>query len=291
VAPRWTWSGRSTCNRGPIPAWVRACTPPRTSSSGAPPLVLDPERGSAFDRELEEHGGTPASARGARAAGGEAEASSEPRVPPPWARADGFTRPAPAPVAAARSAGGLARPGLGEDPASAVAAEAQRPKPSASAAALSLAFLVAAAAVTFVAWRGSLSAYPGPAAVGAIEAEHVAAGPYDTAAGTPVLVVRGQVTARDHLDGPVQVEAQLWDDGSLVATAQGAAGATATPEEVYASGTPGEAEALRRALDSRAADGLAAGESAPFLILFPPPAPEMRGRELRVVASAPAGAR
>jgi hypothetical protein len=106
-----------------------------------------------------------------------------------------------------------------------------------------------------------------------------------------VLVVRGQVTARDHLDGPVQVEAQLWDDGSLVATAQGAAGATATPEEVYASGTPGEAEALRRALDSRAADGLAAGESAPFLILFPPPAPEMRGRELRVVASAPAGAR
>jgi len=257
---------------------------PDLALEGPPGFVLDRDPGPALDRDPEGPGSTPGFALAAGAVGGAGEASEEAPASGPSRRAHEFTSPVPGP-------GPGPRPEPDQAPASGSLGGPQRSRTSAAAAALSLAFMVAAAAVTFFAWRGSMSAHPGQTARSEIEAEGVSAGPYDTAAGTTVLVVHGRVTARERVAGPVQVEAQLWDRGNLVATAGGAAGGSATPEEIHAVGTSGEAEALRRALDARAARGLAAGDSAPFLILFPPPAPKLRGLELRVVASAAAGAR
>jgi hypothetical protein len=107
---------------------------------------------------------------------------------------------------------------------------------------------------------------------------------YDTAAGSPVLVVRGRVGARAAVDGLVRVRVELVDGARVVATATGLAGAEATAEEVFGAVTPAEVAALRRALDARATTGLAAGASVPFLVVFPAPAPDPRGLELRVGA-------
>jgi len=158
---------------------------------------------------------------------------------------------------------------------------------SALANSLSLALLLAAAAGLFLAWRGGLGArvagaleHAAPAPL--TEAAGVTAGLYDTAAGSPVLVVRGQVAARAAVAGPVRVRVEVVAAGRTVAAAEGLAGATATAEEVFGAGEDGPAASLRRALDRRAAMSLAPGARTPFLVLFPPPAPETRGAWLRV---------
>jgi predicted Zn finger-like uncharacterized protein len=161
---------------------------------------------------------------------------------------------------------------------------------------LSLALLIAVAVVLFLTWRGGLVAkLRGALALGTpaplVEASAVTGGLYDTAAGSAVLVVRGQIGARGTVTGPVRVRVELVDGARVVAAATGFAGAAATAEQVYGAGTPEEAAALRRALDARAARAVAAGASVPFLVVFPPPTPDPQGLRVRVDAEpAPATA-
>ncbi len=160
---------------------------------------------------------------------------------------------------------------------------------------LSLALLIAVAVALFLAWRGGVSARSmGPFArrpAPLVEALAVRGGLYDTAAGPAVLVVRGRVGARVAVSGAVRVRVDLVESGRVVATAVGLAGATATPEQVFETGAPEASAALRRALDGRAATSLAAGATEPFLVVFPPPAPDPRGLELRVAAEPQPAAR
>jgi len=219
-----------------------------------------------------------------------------PRTAAEVASAATFDVPAPSPPVAA--------PAERRPPALAAAAvhgSARRASPrdrrivSALANSLSLALLLAAAAGLFLAWRGGLGArvagalaYAAPAPL--TEAAGVTAGLYDTAAGSPVLVVRGQVAARAAVAGPVRVRVEVVAAGRTVAAAEGLAGATATPEEVFGAGEDGPAASLRRALDRRAAMSLAPGARTPFLVLFPPPAPETRGARLRISTEPASGA-
>ena len=153
----------------------------------------------------------------------------------------------------------------------------------------SLVFLVAVAAALFFGWRGGLvarvrGALGRGAAAPLLTPAGVTGGWYDTAAGAPVLVVRGKVDARATVSGPVRVRVELVDGARVVASATGLAGAAATAEEVFALETAAEAAALRQALDARAVTAIAAGASAPFLVVFPAPAPDPRGLRLRVGA-------
>jgi hypothetical protein len=213
-----------------------------------------------------------------------------PAVPVPWSADEtppsaGLAAPeppmpsvAPAPVPAPASSGS----------APSAAAAGGGPLVAALTSSLSLALLIAVAIALFLAWRGglparllgSLSRAPAPL----VEALAVRGGLYDTATGSAVLVVRGQVGARAAVSGPVRVRADLVDGGRVVATASGLAGATATAEQVFGVGAPEEVAALRRDLDARAVTSLAAGATVPFLVVFPPPAPDPSGLELRVAA-------
>jgi hypothetical protein len=153
---------------------------------------------------------------------------------------------------------------------------------------LSLALLIAVAVALFLVWNGGVAARlqgmlgrgePTPL----VEPVGVHGGWYDTAAGVPLLAVKGQVRAHAPVGEAVRVRVELLQAGSVVASAEGLAGATATPEQVFGAGTAADSAALRRALDA-ASRPLAAGETAPFLVLFPPPLPDARGLELRVRA-------
>jgi len=151
----------------------------------------------------------------------------------------------------------------------------------------SLALLITVAVALFFTWRGGLlGRLRGAMARGtpSVEASAVTGGLYDTAAGSPVLVVRGRIGAKSAVTGPVRVRVELVDGARVVAAAVGLAGSAATAEQVHGAGTPEEAAALRRALDALAAARLTAGESVPFLVVFPSPAPDPRGLTLRVEA-------
>jgi predicted Zn finger-like uncharacterized protein len=154
---------------------------------------------------------------------------------------------------------------------------------------LSLVLLIAAAAALFVVWRSGfaprLVSLFGHRTLPAIEATAIRGGMYDTVTGSAVLVVRGQVAARRAVTEPVRVQVDLLDGDRVVASASGLAGVSASPEQIFGVTAPEDVAALRRSLDEHAAPRLAAGASAPFLIVFPQPAPEPRGLELRVAAA------
>lgn len=154
---------------------------------------------------------------------------------------------------------------------------------------LSLALLLALTA-GLLSWRGGLGrrarAALGVGGAAAVEPVRVRAGLYETAAGPQVLVVRGEVRAHRPVAGPLRVRVALVEGARTVATAEALAGATASPEDVFALATAGDASSLRRALDARAAKALPSGGRAPFLVVFPAPLPEPSGLEVRTVASA-----
>lgn len=151
-----------------------------------------------------------------------------------------------------------------------------------------LALLVALALGLVLGWRGHLASrlrsVVGRAGVPVLEIGGVRGGLYDTSTGAPALVVRGEVVARGAVEGPVGVRVELLEGSRIVASGQGLAGASATPEDVFGATDVEQAAALRRALDARAQPGLSAGAHAPFAVVFPPPAPDPHGIELRVTA-------
>jgi len=141
-------------------------------------------------------------------------------------------------------------------------------------------------------WRGDLGRRVRGALGGGgghAEPAGVHAGLYDTAAGPAVLVVRGEVRARGGAQGPLRVRVALVDGSRTVATAEALAGAAASPEDVFAVSTAEQVDSLRRALDERAVKGLAPGASAPFLVLFPAPVPDMAGLQVRTTVEGAPG--
>ncbi len=209
-------------------------------------------------------------------------------VPAPWSADETPPSPglaAPEPSMPAVTPAPVLAPA---SPGSAPSTASGGPLVAALTSSLSLALLIAVAIALFLAWRGglparllgSLSRAPAPL----VETLAVRGGLYDTATGSAVLVVRGQVGARAAVSGPVRVRAELVDGGRVVATAAGLAGATATAEQVFGVGAPEEVAALRGELDARAVTSLAAGATVPFLVVFPPPVPDASGLELRVAA-------
>ena len=208
---------------------------------------------------------------------------------PPGPTAQGQGSPAAVATAPARpSAAAVA-------PAPAPAAPPRRGLRAFMPDSLWLALLVALAIGIVLGWRGHLAsrlrAAMGGGGAAALEIGGVRGGLYDTSSGAPALVVRGEVVARAAVEGPVGVRVELLEGSRVVATGEALAGAAVTPEEVFAATDVDQAAALRRALDARARSGLEAGGRAPFAVVFPPPAPDPHGIELRVTAepARPAG--
>jgi hypothetical protein len=169
-------------------------------------------------------------------------------------------------------------------------AEPERPAPRARLGAwainaLSLAALLVVAAVLFAWWRGGMTADAAGGAELAAVAEATTV--YDTAAGRPVLVVRGLVRSR--AAGPVagaSVAVELLDGGRVVARGRAAPGALPTPEEVHAVDGAAAAERLAAAAAARAA-AIPPGGSAPFLAVLADVPPGAERLELRVAVSVP----
>jgi predicted Zn finger-like uncharacterized protein len=154
---------------------------------------------------------------------------------------------------------------------------------------LSLGLLLALTAGLLL-WRGDVGQRLRVAVVGGggdpVEPVGVHAGLYDTSGGPAVLVVRGGVLARSDAPGPLRVRVALVDGSRTVLTGEALAGASASPEEVFAASTADDAAALRRALDARAVHALRRGAEAPFLVLFPAPVPDLSGLEVRTAVEA-----
>lgn len=269
-----------------------AAAPPPGTASGALALEDWPPAPRAVPPPLA--GRTPApSAAGAGAdaapgapSGGELAFTPTPRAeaaPPAGA-------PAP-PATAGRPAAAGASPGPEPAIASVTTALPKLRRPGLAAVAgnaLSLALLLALAA-GLLAWRveaGRRGRGLSGGAAGAVVPGAVRAGLYDADGGAAVLVVRGEVRAERGIQGPVRVHVTLVDGGRTVAAADALAGASASAEEVHAAATVEQAAALRRALDAGAVAALPAGGAAPFLIVFPPPLPDLTGVEVRTAAEA-----
>jgi predicted Zn finger-like uncharacterized protein len=158
------------------------------------------------------------------------------------------------------------------------------------ASAVSLAALLAVAAGLLSWWLRDVAA-PDAIGRGPVVATGVRGGLYETAAGRPVLFVRGEVRSRS--DGPlgrVAVRAEVLLGGEVGARAEGLAGALPTPEEVAQIGGPEDAARLRSRVASRAPERLEAGASLPFLVIFDAVPEGLRDAVFRVVAEArPAG--
>jgi len=156
---------------------------------------------------------------------------------------------------------------------------------------LSLVLLIGVAIAILLAWRGGgasglAARLRASAAAPALDARVTGGGPYETEAGTAVLVVRGGVAARAATAGPVRVRVEIADGGRVLARGAALAGPGPTPEQVYGAGAPEDLAALRAALDAAAPRQLAQGEEVSFTVLFPAPLPELRGADVRVAAEA-----
>ncbi len=204
-------------------------------------------------------------------------------IPPDRAPPPGLARPI---VAARRNAGPA--PDLGPLSAPAPRGRLQ----SFLANAVSLAALLAVAAGLLSWWlRGAAGADRAAGGSGPVVAVGVSSGLYQTAAGAPVLFVRGQVSSRsaDPL-GRVAVRAEVLRGSEVLARAEGLAGALPTPEEVAQIGNPEDAARLRARVASRAPQRLEAGGSLPFLVTFDSVPEGLRDAVIRVVAEPKPGA-
>jgi len=159
---------------------------------------------------------------------------------------------------------------------------------------LSLALLLALAGGLYLSWKGlgkGTALWPpggGARPEPLLAARDVRAGLFDTAAGRPVLCVRGQVEARAATAGPVRVLVEVTTGGRKVARAEALAGAVPTPEEVWLLDGAAGAERLRSSLAPRAAPRMGPGERQPFTAVLWDFPEDLRGLDVRVVAE-PAG--
>jgi hypothetical protein len=90
---------------------------------------------------------------------------------------------------------------------------------------------------------------------------------YDTKAGRPLFIVRGEAENRTGAATRIRVRAALFDGSQRVRSAEALAGALPTPEELFAVGDSEAAKALSQRLDA-AATPVAPGAKVPFLVMF-----------------------
>lgn len=112
-------------------------------------------------------------------------------------------------------------------------------------------------------------------------ATDISNGLYETQSGRPVFFVRGEVVNRGEQTGKVRVRAEILDGTQLVRAAEGLAGATPTPEELYQIANQADLDAVTAKLDHAAKD-VPAGGRAPFVVAFYEYPPELAGYRLRV---------
>jgi predicted Zn finger-like uncharacterized protein len=109
-------------------------------------------------------------------------------------------------------------------------------------------------------------------------------GLYDTRAGRPVFYVRGEIKNRGKKSGRVKVKAEILDGEDLIRAAEGYAGATPSPEELYGVATADDLASLSARL-APAAQQLAPGAEAPFLVAFYEYPPDLKDFRVRVTVS------
>ncbi|NOK21067.1 zinc-ribbon domain-containing protein [Corallococcus carmarthensis] len=98
-------------------------------------------------------------------------------------------------------------------------------------------------------------------------ASDVSNGLYETSDGRMLFVVRGEAENRTGAAAAVRVRAALFDGDQRVRSAEGLAGALATPEELHAVTTREAATALRQRMDA-ASLPVPPGGKVPFLVMF-----------------------
>ncbi len=114
-------------------------------------------------------------------------------------------------------------------------------------------------------------------------------GLYDTKSGRSVFYVRGEVENRGEKARRVKVRAEILDGELLVRAAEGWAGATPNPEDLFAVGTKEDLDAMNARLEQKAG-AVAPGARAPFVIAFHEYPPALSGLRLKVtVVGGPAG--
>lgn len=114
-------------------------------------------------------------------------------------------------------------------------------------------------------------------------ASDISNGLYDTKAGRAVFFVRGEVTNRGASAARLLVRAELLEGASLVRDAEAAAGAPASPEELYLLSSAEDLDTLNKKLAERA-PAVEPGASAPFTVVFYEYPPDLKGFRVRVSA-------
>ncbi len=193
---------------------------------------------------------------------------------------------APADQATAKPAIALRRqPEADRQPGPLAPAAARSKRQGFLANAVSLAALLAVAGGLLSWWlRDAATPRPGPG-TGPVAVARVSSGLYETAAGPPVLFVRGEVRSRDAAPlGRVAVRAEALVGGEVLARAEGLAGAVPGAEELAQIAGPEDAARLRARVASRAPRHLAPGASLPFLVVFDAVPEGYRDAVFRVVA-------
>ncbi|MBN8226175.1 zinc-ribbon domain-containing protein [Corallococcus macrosporus] len=112
-------------------------------------------------------------------------------------------------------------------------------------------------------------------------ASDVSNGLYETRDGRMLFVVRGEAENRTGAAAAVRVKAALFDGDQRVRSAEGLAGALATPEELHAVTTREAATALRQRMDA-AALPVPPGGKVPFLVMFQEFPADLAGFRLEV---------
>jgi hypothetical protein len=109
-------------------------------------------------------------------------------------------------------------------------------------------------------------------------------GLYDTRVGRPVFYVRGEVKNRSAPAGRIKVKAEILDGEELVRAAEGYAGATPSPEDLYAVATAEDLSKLATRLVPGAAK-VQPGEEASFLVAFYEYPPDLKDFRVRVTVT------
>ncbi|NOK37040.1 hypothetical protein HMI49_27955 [Corallococcus exercitus] len=112
-------------------------------------------------------------------------------------------------------------------------------------------------------------------------ASDVSNGLYETSDGRMLFVVRGEAENRSGAAAAVRVRAALFDGDQRVRSAEGLAGALATPEELHAVTTREAATALRQRMDA-AALPVPPGGKVPFLVMLQEFPADLSGFRLEV---------
>jgi hypothetical protein len=130
-------------------------------------------------------------------------------------------------------------------------------------------------------WKKLKTAFSTPRELVAFD---ISNGLYDTRAGRPVFYVRGAIKNRGNKSGRVKVKAEILDGEDLIRAAEGFAGATPSPEDLWNVTTAEDLEHLSQKV-APTAQKLSPGDEAPFLVTFYEYPPDLKDFRVRVTVS------